>query len=71
MNIDLNNMKNKKCIGMVFNTDPHTGGGQHWFSMFIDQEGINMDKPAIYYFDSLFTSIKKLKKYQTDYRINE
>ena len=51
-NINLNNLKDKKCIGMIFNTDPHTGGGQHWFSMFVDQEGINMPNPAIYYFDS-------------------
>ena len=24
-NINLNNLKDKKCIGMIFNTDPHTG----------------------------------------------
>jgi hypothetical protein len=51
-NIDINNIKNKKCIGMVFNTDPHNRSGQHWFSMYVDLVGKNMDKPAIYYFDS-------------------
>ena len=50
--IDLKKLKNKKCIGMVFNTDTHNKSGQHWFSMFIDMKGINMDEPAIYYFDS-------------------
>lgn len=52
ININLDKLSDKKCIGMVFNTDPHTEGGQHWFSMYVDKEGINMPNPAIYYFDS-------------------
>ena len=49
---------NIKCIGMVFNVDPHTKGGQHWFSMYVDLVGMNMkNKPTIYYFDSISTSI--------------
>ena len=59
--IDINNMKNKKCIGMVFNTDPHNMSGQHWFSMYIDLIGMNMDKPAIYYFDSA-TPVNSIEK---------
>jgi hypothetical protein len=52
--IDIKEIKNnkKKCIGMVFNTDPHNKGGQHWFSMYVDLVGKNMPKPAIYFFDS-------------------
>ena len=46
-----------KCIGMVFNVDPHTKGGQHWFSMYVDLVGMNRKKPTIYYFDSISTSI--------------
>tara|TARA_Y100000389_G_scaffold158069_1_gene159380 strand:- start:689 stop:1552 length:864 start_codon:yes stop_codon:yes gene_type:complete len=53
-NINIKEIKNnnKTCIGMVFNTDPHNKGGQHWFSMYVDLVGKNMPKPAIYYFDS-------------------
>ena len=48
----LNN--NKKCMGIVFNTDPHNESGQHWFSIYIDLVGKNIkNKPSIYYFDSV------------------
>ena len=50
--INVNTMKNKKCVGFVFNTDKHDKPGQHWFSMFVDLVGINREKPTIYYFDS-------------------
>jgi len=30
--------KGIKKIGIVFNTDPHTKGGSHWISLFIDLE---------------------------------
>ena len=60
-NINLNNLKNKKCIGMVFNTDPHNKSGQHWFSMFIDTVGRNLENPTIYYFDSA-TAIKDIEE---------
>lgn len=61
-NINIKEIKNnnKKCIGMVFNTDPHNKGGQHWFSMYVDLVGKNMPKPAIYYFDSA-TPIKNFQ----------
>ena len=51
-NINLKDLKDKKCIGMVFNTDPHNKSGQHWFSMYVDLVGMNTPKPTIYYFDS-------------------
>lgn len=43
-----NNIQNKKTkIGMVFNTDPSTRGGQHWICAFID-----LDSKEINFFDS-------------------
>ena len=64
----LNN--NYKKIGIVFNTDPHTKEGEHWFSMYIDLIGTNRETPSIYYFDSanhdindeILEFVKKLKK---------
>ena len=60
---NLNDIKNenKKCVGFVFNTDPHDKPGQHWFSMFIDLKGENREKPTIYYFDSA-TATKEVSK---------
>ena len=37
----------KRQIGIVFNTDIHTGPGQHWMCVFCD-----LDHPRITYFDS-------------------
>jgi hypothetical protein len=34
-------------IGIIFNTDPHTKGGAHWISLFI-----NLKKRFIFFFDS-------------------
>tara|TARA_B100000214_G_scaffold364127_1_gene330362 strand:- start:166 stop:1029 length:864 start_codon:yes stop_codon:yes gene_type:complete len=49
----------KDTLGMVFNTDPHDQSGQHWFSLYIDLKGINIiEKPCIYYFDSLASKPK-------------
>ena len=43
-----NNLKNGKLkIGMVFNTDPSTRGGQHWICAFID-----LESKEINFFDS-------------------
>lgn len=39
--------KNKSKIGIIFNTDPHYKGGEHWISLFID-----IDLKYIYFFDS-------------------
>jgi hypothetical protein len=38
---------NKTKIGIIFNTDKHTGGGKHWFSLFI-----NIKKGEIFFYDS-------------------
>ena len=47
-------IKNGKTkIGIVFNTDPHNKGGEHWISMFI-----NIKKGQIFYFDSAGDDIK-------------
>ena len=39
-------------IGIIFNTDPHTKGGAHWISLFI-----NLKKGFIFFFDSNGTKI--------------
>lgn len=59
-----------KSIGIVFNTDPHNKGGEHWFSLYVDLIGINRPTPTIYYYDSaknpisneIKLLIKKIKK---------
>lgn len=40
-------LSKKDHIGIVFNTDIHTGPGKHWVSLFI-----NLKEKYIYYFDS-------------------
>ena len=37
----------KTKIGIIFNTDDHTGGGEHWISAFI-----NIKKGEMYFYDS-------------------
>ena len=48
-NLDLKEMKKhgKFKIGIIFNTDPHDKGGQHWISMFI-----NIKTGLIFFYDS-------------------
>jgi hypothetical protein len=46
--------KGKRKIGVIFNTDPHTKGGEHWISLFI-----NVDKGTIFFFDSAGNKIPK------------
>jgi hypothetical protein len=44
-----NQIKNGKTkIGIIFNTDPHNKGGQHWLSLFI-----NIKKRKIFFYDSV------------------
>jgi hypothetical protein len=52
-NFQINNYINKGIfkIGIIFNTDPHTKGGEHWISMFI-----NLKKGEIFFFDSVGTT---------------
>jgi hypothetical protein len=40
--------KGKTKIGIIFNTDPHTEGGQHWLSLFI-----NIKTKNIFFYDSV------------------
>jgi hypothetical protein len=59
-NINLNELdKSINKIGMVFNIDPSTKSGQHWFSLYVDLKGINRKTPTIYYFDSAKKVTKK------------
>jgi len=39
--------KNKTKLGIIFNTHPHTGPGEHWIAMYAD-----LAKGTCYYFDS-------------------
>lgn len=47
-NIESQIKNGKTKIGMIFNLDPHTKGGSHWVSMFI-----NVKKGKIFFFDSV------------------
>ena len=40
----------KKCMGVVLNTDIHTNGGKHWFALFFDFR--NQNKITLEYFNS-------------------
>ncbi len=54
--------KNKRKIGIIFNTDNHDEDGAHWISMFID---INKIDPYIFFFDSTGDPIpNEIKKLQ-------
>jgi hypothetical protein len=51
--------KGKKKIGIIFNTDVHSGTGEHWVSLFI-----NIPKSKIFYFDSVGDAIpSQIKKF--------
>lgn len=43
--------KGKERIGIVVNTDPHDGPGQHWVAVFCDVRK-ELDYPRVTYFDS-------------------
>ena len=54
--------KRKTKIGIIFNTDVHTGEGEHWVSMFIDLTA--KPQPYIFYFDSAGEKIpEKIEKF--------
>jgi hypothetical protein len=60
-------IKNGKTkIGIIFNTDPHNKGGEHWISLFI-----NIKKRKIFYFDSAGGEIKPEIKNLVDRIIKE
>lgn len=46
--------RGKTMIGVIFNLSPHTSGGSHWVSMFIDAKS-----RVIFYFDSAGDKIPK------------
>lgn len=49
-------------IGVIFNTDPHDKGGEHWISLFID-----VKKKIIFFFDSVGDAIPdRIKKFVDD-----
>lgn len=58
MKIDELYKKGKRQIGIVFNTDPHDGPGQHWVALFCDIRP-ELDFPRITYFDSYAMSPEK------------
>jgi hypothetical protein len=47
--------KGKHRIGIVINTDPHDGPGQHWVAVFCDIRP-DLEYPRVTYFDSYGTS---------------
>jgi hypothetical protein len=55
-NLNIQELINKKKtkIGIIFNTDPHYKGGQHWISLFI-----NLKKGNIFFFDSVGNQIPR------------
>lgn len=57
--------KGKERIGIVVNTDPHDGPGQHWVAVFCDLRR-ELEYPRVTYFDSYAhhpePEIKKLMK---------
>jgi hypothetical protein len=65
--------KNKKKIGIIFNTDVSTGNGEHWITLYID-----LEEKYIYFFDSvgdkptneIKTLINDLKKEYEKYNYN-
>jgi hypothetical protein len=58
--------RGKTKIGIVFNTDPHYKGGEHWISLFI-----NIKKRFIYFFDSVGTACPKEIRVFADRVINQ
>jgi hypothetical protein len=49
-------------IGIIFNTDPHNKGGEHWISLFVD-----IKNEIIFFFDSVGDSIpNRIKKFVDD-----
>jgi len=58
---DLKNQlkRGKTKIGVIFNTDDHNGGGEHWISLFI-----NIKTKVIFFFDSAGDKCpKRVKKF--------
>ena len=58
--------KGKNEIGIIFNTDPHTEGGSHWITMYI-----NISEGYIYFFNSTGEPVPKEIKVLIDRIIEE
>ena len=56
--------KRKHKIGIIFNTDPHNKGGEHWVSSFIDLT--HKPNPYFFYFDSNGDKVLKEVKVLAD-----
>jgi len=63
--------KGETKIGIVFNTDPSTKGGQHWISLYMDLGKHNSDHCGIYYFDSFGRKPQKQIKELIDKAIKQ
>ena len=69
--VDKLHKSGKNKIALVFNTDPHNKGGEHWISMYIDCVGKNIEYPCIYFFDSAGNPPpKEIKDFIDDTRNN-
>jgi len=69
--VDKLHKSGKNKIALVFNTDPHNKGGEHWISMYIDCVGKNIEYPCIYFFDSAGNPPpKEIKNFIDDTRNN-
>ena len=69
--VDKLHKSGKNKMALVFNTDPHNKGGEHWISMYIDCVGKNIEYPCIYFFDSAGNPPpKEIKNFIDDTRNN-
>jgi hypothetical protein len=57
INLDSDEYKLKRIIGVIFNLDPHDKSGSHWVAGYINNTDRN--KPFIGYFDSYGYSVPK------------
>ena len=54
LNLKQQQLNGKTKLGFIFNTDPHTKGGEHWISLFV-----NIKKGTIFFFDSAGNDIPR------------
>jgi len=75
INMKKHRRNNETKLGFVFNTDESNKPGQHWFAMYVDMSGINLEgQPGIYFFDSfgakpnkeVLNLINKIKSQDTE-----
>ena len=66
LNLKQQQQNGKTKLGFIFNTDPHTKGGEHWISLFV-----NIKKGTIYFFDSAGNDIPREIQVLVDRIINQ